>query len=207
MKIIDAHHHGVPRFDAVTCLTGPEPLPEGNFLFSVGLHPWFISGNIDDDMEYVSGLVHNPRVVAIGETGIDKLRGAPLAVQCELFERHIGLAVSVRKPLVVHSVRSAQEVISLLKRNGDGTDVMIHGFRGGKMVARMFLDAGCHLSLGEHFNREVAAYVPSDMLHAETDESLLPVEEIVKRISEARGDDYFCLAERLVKNNSRLFGV
>ena len=63
---------------------------------------------------------------------------------------------------------------------------VVHGFRGNARVAGQLLDAGFYLSYGERFNPEALAITPADSLLAETDESLLPIDEIHRRLAASR---------------------
>ena len=63
---------------------------------------------------------------------------------------------------------------------------IVHGFRGNARVASQLLDAGFYLSYGERFNPEALAVTPADRLLAETDESLLPIDEIHRRLAASR---------------------
>lgn len=129
-----------------------------------------------------------PEVVAIGETGLDSLRGSSLDVQTALLRRHALLAESVGKPLILHVVRRWDEIIALKKELKPTVKWIIHGFRGGARQARSLVDAGFYLSVGEHFNPDAIRDIPSDRLYTETDESPLPIAEIRRRINDARSE-------------------
>ena len=119
--------------------------------FSTGVHPWR-STEAAALWPLVEALAADPRITAIGECGLDRLRGAEMSAQTELFP----------------------------------VPWIVHGFRGAPALARQLLDAGMHLSLGEHFRPDTAAIIPADRLHVETDTSSLPIEEIAARVRAAR---------------------
>lgn len=188
MTITDFHTHRLDATDAIISL----PLqaardiiashPDGHF--SVGVHPWDTA--TDADFDTVARLAAMPQVVAIGETGLDRLRGADIDTQAALFERHIELSEQLRKPLVIHCVKAWDMLLELHRRHRPAMSWGIHGFRGNPRLARQLLDKGLYLSLGEHFNPATAAIIPPDRLLIETDESPLPITAIAARVNAAR---------------------
>ncbi|MDE6353392.1 MAG: TatD family hydrolase [Muribaculaceae bacterium] len=199
-RIIDIHHHGaVPLPNAITSIMAGDPLPEGEYLFSVGIHPWQTDRNdLDQMLEAVRQAVEDPRVVAIGETGIDRLKGGNIDMQTEIFKRHIDLALETAKPLIIHNVRSSDLIIPILKKAD--LKAIIHGFRGKPIEAMQLLDAGAYISLGQYFNAETVKTIPDDRLFAETDESILPIDDIIKSISIARQTNPEKIKEQIALN-------
>ncbi len=138
--------------------------------FSYGIHPWDTAdADIDAMLSRVEALAADPRVVAIGETGLDALRGAPLDVQERIFLRHAAIAERVGKPLIIHAVRTAARLAELCRLQRPAVPWIIHGFRGKPQFARQLLAAGLSLSLGTIHNPETAAIVPPGRLYRETD--------------------------------------
>lgn len=166
--ITDIHSH-TPGPERVYNLDPTEPaaiLPSGQ-LCSAGIHPWNAALATPDAIARLDTLAREPFVVAIGETGIDRRRGAPPEVQKPLFDHHIALARELRKPLIIHCVGAWDEIIAACR----GLDIMkiIHGFRGKPELARRLVGAGFHLSLGNRFNPAVPAAVDPALLLRETD--------------------------------------
>ncbi|MDE5844912.1 MAG: TatD family hydrolase [Muribaculaceae bacterium] len=187
-NIIDIHHHGAElRANAVNSVMAGDHIPAGDYMFSVGIHPWQTDRNdLDRLFETVRQAIEDPRVVAIGEAGIDRLRGGDIKLQTEIFERHIDLAVEIGKPLIIHNVRATDLIIPMLKKAGKGLKPIIHGFRGKPIEAQQLIDAGAYISIGQYFNQDTAKMIPGDRLFAETDESVLPTNDIIKAIANAR---------------------
>lgn len=154
-------------------------------LFSVGLHPWYAGNNTADQLRLVEKWSHDPRVVLIGECGLDKHADASLQMQTEVLKHHIRLSEEVKKPLILHCVGCFNELLALARLLKPRQTWIIHGFRGKPELARQLLRAGCAISLGEHFNPETAAVIPPEKLFAESDESSLSFEKICNRIAEA----------------------
>lgn len=180
----DTHTHHKRRRDAVINLAAGEQ-PEEGYLYSAGVHPWETAGLSLPPcarMAEVERLASLPQVVAIGETGLDRLRGGPPDMQMELLRCHAALSESTGKPLLLHVVKAYPEIIRLKRELSPSQPWIIHGFRGKPQLAAELVRAGFLLSLGERFNPDSAAVIPADRLLVETDESDLPIAEIARRI-------------------------
>ena len=186
-RIVDIHHHGAPEEGAVTQVRLGDPLPGGDFPLSVGVHPWDTADDdCEPDFELLEYLASLPRVYAIGEAGIDRLRGADLERQERIFIRQAEIAECAGKPLVIHCVRAADVILRLKKMLNPTVEWIIHGFRGNGRAARQLLDAGLSLSFGAHFNPDAVAVTPAGRLYTETDESDENISDIRQRVLACR---------------------
>jgi TatD DNase family protein len=153
---------------------------------AVGLHPTRADSLTESARSEIEALASGPRVVAIGETGIDlywpgKLDGcAQPATQREAFAWHIDLAKRTGKPLMIHNRDADAEVLDVLRAEGAPATVIFHCFSSGPEVARECIDAGWILSLSgtvsfknSHALREAAALIPAGQLLVETDAPFL----------------------------------
>ena len=183
--VLDFHTHCLQAEHAIINADACQFFPQAGKCYSVGVHPWLAEDDAAAQWERVKALAEHPQVVAIGETGLDSLRGAPLAAQMLLFEHHIALANQVGKPLVVHMVRTSQQVLQVWRRCQHHVPCAIHGFRGNARVVQPLVEAGFYFSFGEHFNAEALRQVPLCQILAETDESALPIAAIIARMAEA----------------------
>jgi TatD DNase family protein len=148
---------------------------------SVGIHPWFthIAGLPD-----LEAIAKQPNVVAIGETGLDKLASTPLEQQAQLFIAHIELAEKLRKPLIIHCVKAWQELICIRKQYTSDIPWIIHGFRGNGELARQMIQFGFQLSFGIHFRLDALRVAwDTHNLYAETDDSNTSIIEVYQRIT------------------------
>ncbi len=188
--MIDLHTHHRGRSRAIINLA-PGEWPEAGYSYSAGVHPWetasLSSTEVTARLAEVERLAALPEVVAVGEAGLDRLRGATLAGQTDVLVRQIELSERAGKPLILHVVKAFAEIMALRRRMKPAQPWIIHGFRGKPQLARQLLHGGFSLSLGERFNPDTAAVIPPDRLFAETDESLLPIEEIAARLPVAPG--------------------
>lgn len=169
-KPFDFHTH---HLDADHALISVEPgfTPRAGAIYSVGIHPWHSAAVTEDELRQLDADVRLDCVKAIGETGLDRLRGATLDRQTDLLLHHIALSEELQKPVVLHIVKAFPEIIALKRRLNPTQAWIIHGFRGKPRQAEELLRHGFYLSLGEHFNPESAEIIPSGRLLVETDES------------------------------------
>lgn len=184
--VADIHTHNLsaPSGSVISVEPGAEFLP--GRLYSVGFHPYTVGEGKPLDFERLGQDAERCQVVAIGETGIDKLRGGPVDRQIEVLRRHAELSESLRKPLILHAVKTFPELIALRRELKPSQRWIVHGFRGKAQLARELLSHGFDLSLGERFNPEAAALIPAGRLWFETDTSTLPIDEITRRVGLCR---------------------
>ncbi|SEA90706.1 MULTISPECIES: TatD family hydrolase [unclassified Mycobacterium] len=153
---------------------------------AVALHPTRANALDDEAKRTLERLAADPRVVAVGETGIDmywpgKLDGcADEATQREAFAWHIDLAKRVGKPLMIHNRDGDAEVLDMLRSEGAPETVIFHCFSSDAAMARTCADHGWLMSLSgtvsfrnAHALREAAAIIPAELLLVETDAPFL----------------------------------
>lgn len=204
-RILDIHTHVVPAPScAVRSLMAGEEVPSGEGLFSVGIHPWQTaecSSALSDEVRRALTL---PSVVALGEVGLDRLRGAALDVQAALFRSQALMAEEAGKPVVIHCVRAWAELLALHRELRPSVPWVVHGFRGGAALARQLCGSGMMLSFGARFNAEALAAVPDEFLLAETDEWTGGIESVIGRMAETRGKDYDAMCDIVAGNAARI---
>ena len=200
--IIDCHTHHPDAARALIAVSPREFDPQPGLWYSVGYHPWHDVDTLgQQEFALLEQCARHPQVLAIGETGMDRLRGASQQIQGQVFVRHLQLAHSLNKPVVAHCVRTAQELIAL-RRHAGLTDValIIHGMRGNEHVAHMLLEAGCYLSYGTFFNPAALAATPLDRLLIETDDGDEPIHVVAARIATSLKMDIQQLIETVTRN-------
>lgn len=222
-------------------LPGCSPVLLPGYTYSVGIHPWNVFTVTPADLRLLRALGADPRVLAIGECGLDPnlpaassrsaareraeasrtaspsarfvsvegfspqsnspqsnkphsksphsespqsknpispipqkaptfSRAEILAAQTALLRIHYELSETLRKPLILHIVKSFPEIIALRKQWKPTQPWIIHGFRGKPQLARELLAHGFHLSYGKKYNPASLAITPSSRLLRETDE-------------------------------------
>jgi TatD DNase family protein len=153
---------------------------------AVALHPTRANALTNEAKTVIERLAEHPRVVAIGETGMDmywpgKLDGcAEPAEQREAFAWHIDLAKRTGKPLMIHNRDADSEVLDVLRAEGAPETVIFHCFSSDAAMARTCVASGWLLSLAgtvsfknAHALREAAAMIPPGHLLVETDAPFL----------------------------------
>jgi TatD DNase family protein len=146
---------------------------------SVGTHPHYAHTELDVPVEEIVRLAQHPKIVAIGEAGLDYFYDkSPRAAQAQGFRNHIAAARSTQLPLVIHARDADEDVAAILEeetRQGPFPAVL-HCFTGGAELARRALDLGLYISFSGILTfkksdalRAIAASVPLDRLLVETD--------------------------------------
>jgi TatD DNase family protein len=201
------------------------------FVFAaVGIQPNYTAEARPGDWETIEELAEKPKVVAIGETGLDRYWDyAPFDLQVEYFTRHIDLARRLDLPFVVHCREAEDDVVAHLRAAaGDGSlRGVMHSFVGRPESAQACLDVGLYLSFAGMLTfkkndalRAVAAAVPPDRLLVETDAPYLApvplrgrqnepayVRHTAACLAEIRGMTLDELAAQTTANARRLFGI
>lgn len=171
---------------------------------SVGLHPWFLeAGGWEEDWEWVERESVRSEVVAIGETGLDRLQGPDLSLQEEIFLRHIRLAEACNKPVIVHCVRAWSELERIVRSATPSVPVVVHGFQKDIVLMEKLLSLGVFFSFGAAILRENStaahsfAAVPLDRVFLETDDGQHPIQTIYGSAAALRGLTESALAAQI----------
>jgi len=202
----------------------------GRVLAAVALHPNEapIVQDLEADWAIIEKLAHEPRVRAIGETGLDYFRTPPELQmrQQESFKWHIDLAKRTNKALVIHDRDSHEDVLSVLLEVGAPEKTVFHCFSGDVEMAKTCIDRGYILSFAGTLTfknapalRDAVKLVPHDQLLVETDSPFLApaphrgalntpaqIANIVRAMAAVRDEDVAELATALSKNAERIFG-
>ena len=169
--LIDAHTHQADSHIGVISVEPDRFDPRPGLYYSVGIHPWSTSTVGDDDFRLLEAAARHPQVVAIGECGIDRLRGADVERQRIIFERHVALSESLRKPLIVHEVKASDIILSVHARLNPVCCWMRHGARFGVRQAEQYVRHGIYLGFGAIRNEQTLQSVPQHLILLETDDS------------------------------------
>lgn len=207
--ILDFHTHHLDAADALIAVDPRDLDPVEGRYYAVGYHPWHdVARLTDEDFALLERCARHPQVLAVGETGMDALRGGGLDVQANVFVRHLQVAREVGKPVVAHCVRTAQQIIAARRRAGlDDVPLAIHGMRGNEHVARMLLDAGCYLSFGARFNPRAVQVTPLERLLIETDEEAITIGEVAARVAAALNVPVGRIKQAAAGNAQRLLNM
>ncbi len=207
MDILDIHTHSCksnPSQHIFSCMPSAFSPLEGGF-YSVGIHPWNINARVKDEFEYLKEISSHPQIIAIGEAGLDKMIPVELSFQEEVFGWQIKLSEELGKPLIIHSVKTSNEIIRLKKKYNPKSPWIFHGFRGKKELAEQLIAHDIYLSFGEKYQESAISSIPLDHLLLETDESNKTITEIFEAAAKSRSIPVEQLITQVQQNISRLF--
>jgi TatD DNase family protein len=248
MRLFDAHCHlQLPQYDAdrvevlarmqnadmgaviigtdyETSKAGLELAQQHNFLWaSIGLHP---NDNMDEqfDVARYEALARDPKVVAIGECGLDYFRTTGQG-QRKRFESQIALAQTVNKALIIHCRNAHEDMLAILKEHKPTVPVVIHFFTGSGELAQQYLDVGCYLSFPGPITYtdmydDSIRICPMDKMLIETDSPFAApvpnrgkrnepayVADVAKKIAAIKGISADEVMAETLKNAQRVFGL
>ena len=169
----------VVGFDRPTIERALELVETYDFLYaSVGWHPVDAIDMKDEDLDWIEDWTKHPKVVALGEMGLDyHWDKSPEDVQKDVFRRQIRLAKKVKLPIIIHNREATQDIVDILKEE-EASEVggIMHCFSGSPEVAKECVDMNFYISLGgpvtfKHARKpkEVAKEIPLEKLLVETD--------------------------------------
>lgn len=169
--------------------------------YSYGIHPWSVRQG---------GLTLPPEVAAIGETGLDRAHPETYDLQMEVFEQHILLAETHRKPLIIHNVRATADILRLHKKHQPTQPWILHGFNGNTQEINQLTERGIYLSVGDSIfypNRKITqsiTSIPLEYLFLETDTSARTIQDIYEKAAELLNIPLQQLKQQIFTNFARL---
>ena len=199
---IDLHTHNAEHDErCIKIVSSNTVTSAANTLFSVGIHPWYITNSWQEDIQSIAAIAGDKRVAAIGECGIDMVKSAAgIETQKEILKAHIAISEKEEKPLILHCVKGYDTIIALYKESRPRQAWIIHGFRGKPEQAAQLLRVGFYLSYGEKYNRDSLAATPLDRLFIESDTSATSIGEIYHSIAMELGTSTETLMAATQKN-------
>lgn len=215
-KYIDIHSHTTKTNDSCIQIVNLElnqTCPEQGF-YSYGIHPWALDNvdfQIEEALSLLEARLQSPNVLALGEAGLDKIHKASFERQVAVFERQIELSEALQKPMILHDVRSHNEIIALRKKHKAVQPWIVHGFSGTEQDVRQLIGQGIYLSVGEsllHPERKIYKpfkFIDLNYLFLETDMSEIGVETIYEAAANLLEMDLPALQTRIFSNFARLF--
>jgi len=191
---------GVENMIAIGTGNGPPDLEAGirlaekypAFYATVGIHPHDAAKAGRPDFKNLSALLAHPKVVAVGEIGLDyHYDFSPRETQHAVFIEQMAIAAAANKPIVIHTREAWDDTLDLIEQHWTphGIGGIMHCFSGGPAEAKRALDLGFHLSFGGIVTfpksldlQQAAKQAPSDRILVETDSPYLaPVPKRGKR--------------------------
>lgn len=195
----------------------------------IGWHPVDAIDFREDDLKWIEELSSHPKVVALGEMGLDyHWDKSPKEIQFEVFRKQIRLAKKLKMPIVIHNREATEDIITILKEeHAEEVGGIMHCFSGSVETAKVCLDMNFYISLGGPVTfknakkpKEVAKEIPIEKLLIETDCPYLTphpyrgkrnepayVKLVAEEIATLRGISVEELSEITTNNAKRLFGI
>ena len=195
---------------------------------TAGIHPHEVSEAEDADLAAVRELAaEHPRVVAIGETGLDYFYDhSPRELQRRWFEAQLEIAADLGLPIVIHTREAEDDTIAVLRNAPESVVKVLHCFTGSMKLLEVGLEEGCYVSFAGiiTFSRfdgqDVVRAVPPNRLLAETDAPYLApvprrgkrnepafVVHVVAALAEIRGESVRGVAEATAENAERFYAL
>jgi len=195
---------------------------------TVGVHPHGAKYVTPKVLRELEELAKTPRVVAIGEIGLDYYRDlSPRDIQRSVFEDQLELSKKLELPIVLHNRQSTDDLVAILRKSGRSHRGVVHSFLGDAALAEMFLALGLYLGVGGPLTypanealRDAVRRAPLERLVLETDcPYLTPVphrgqrnepayiELVAAEIARIRGISIDDVARQTTENALALFGI
>jgi TatD DNase family protein len=220
----------VVGFDRPTIEKAMELTEKYDFIYaSIGWHPVDAIDMTEEDLQWIEELSGHPKVVALGEMGLDYYWDkSPKDIQQEVFRKQIRLAKKVKLPIVIHSRDATADIVEILKEEGAGeVGGIMHCFSGSPEIAQECVDMNFYISLGGPVTfknakkpKEVADIIPLEKLLIETDCPYLTphphrgkrnepsyVKLVAEQIAEIKGLSTEEVAQATTENAKKLFGI
>ncbi|MCK1995395.1 TatD family hydrolase [Peribacillus muralis] len=220
----------VVGFDRPTIKRAMELVETYDFMYAaVGWHPVDAIDMTEDDLRWIEELSSHPKVVAIGEMGLDyHWDKSPKEVQVEVFRKQIRLAKKVGLPIVIHNREATADIVKILKEEeASSVGGIMHCFSGSAETALECINMNFYISLGGPVTfknakkpKEVAAAVPLDRLLIETDCPYLAphpfrgkrnepsyVKLVAEQIAEIKQLTIEEVSQATTENAKKLFGI
>lgn len=217
IPFINIHSHRKPLFptekvirNAYTNLTEYQ-LDKIAYPVSVGIHPWFVKKEtLTEELEKLATLSPHHKVWAVGESGLDKFISIPFSLQKEAFENQLVIAEKLRKPMIIHAVKTYSEFIPYLKKAN--IPFIFHFFMGNETEANALLKyENVYLSFGKNFfishQKSLAVFgkMPLSRVFLETDTMPISIEKVYEKAAELRKMEVAALKSQIFANFTTIF--
>ncbi|MBR7023452.1 MAG: TatD family hydrolase [Bacteroidales bacterium] len=212
---IDIHTHSTNPEDGIIQIVNldlEQPCPEQGY-YSYGIHPWALDRadfQVDEALNKLKENLQQPQVIALGEAGLDKFH-ADFEQQIRLFERQIVLSENMKKPMILHDVKSHNEIIALRKKHRVKQPWIVHGFNGTAQDAAQLTRQGIFLSVGEsllHPDRKIynsLKTIDIDYVFFETDMAEIGIMKVYEAAAKLLEIDVSELKTKIFSNFARIF--
>ena len=182
-----------------------------DMLYSIGIHPIFINlSNLKQDLEAIKYHIQNKKCIAIGEIGLDKLSGIDFDLQIYIFKQQLQIAEKNNIPVIIHCVRSYQEILSIRKEMKLTIPFIFHGFNKNENLLNQIIKNQCIPSFGKNllYNpnlQTIFANLSENEFFLENDDSQIPIEDIYQKAAKLRNTTLEHIEIIIKQNFNRIF--
>ena len=184
---INLHSHRKPKSDEEFVIRNAyhfmdeekaDALP---YSISAGIHPWQLKEDFSLQLNQLAKLASSKNVIAIGECGLDRIKGPAFEIQFDAFRAQINIANQVNKPMILHLVKSYSDILAI--SHSMKTPWIVHGFKGNLIEAENLLRKGAKLSFGprlltDETMQALFTSIPLDCIYLETDTKPVLIDEM-----------------------------
>lgn len=177
--------------------------------FTVGMHPWWTEEEVTPSQrELLNNMLTDPNCVAMGEMGLDQLKGPPINQQMDILRSQLKIAAALNKPVIIHCVRAFDQLISIKKEFPTIKKWCVHSYGRHAILARQLINQGFYLSLMPTIDQKYIEWftaLPHNKLFLETDS--MPdtdILELYSRVANLSGMSVEKLRAQM-NNNARDF--
>ena len=176
--------------------------------FSFGIHPWD-SDRWKSRLNEMNQILAEKGCLAVGEIGLDKLKGPELSVQVAVFKQQILLSEQLNLPVILHCVKSWNEIKSIKRELKPKQAWIYHGFTKANLIEDV-LKEGIYISIGDAILnsptlQSALKNIPLDRLFLETDAAACSIEAIYVKVSELKNIPLSQLQSQLEENFKNVF--
>ncbi len=207
MNLCNCHTHSSknPTWE----IFSTSPVKFVDTVHSVGVHPWNSGEKAVVELIQSMHAFINKNTVAIGEIGLDRLKGPDFDIQLKIFFQQIEISEKVELPVILHCVKSWNEIAAAKRKINPKQTWIFHGFSKANLM-REVLKENVVISIGSAILSNLKLqnalnFIPNDSLLLETDESEIPIHEIYQKVAQLKGITLVSLQKIIEQNCKRIF--
>lgn len=206
--LVNIHTH-YKRADSIEIVNCSEIFDLPSY-YSFGIHPWDSETN-GLKISEIENKALDKFMLAIGEIGLDKVKGPAFEIQQSCFIDQVLIAEKINRPVIIHCVKAWNEIAAIKKQLQPKQTWIFHGFSKAAILESV-LQEGLMISIGaEIMNntkfQEALLRIPNDQLFLETDDSEITILEIYKKVSTLKNLSLSELEEIIENNFKRIFRI
>lgn len=194
LPYINIHTHHLQIIENVISVANIYPqqnIPKNQY-FSIGIHPWHLQEDVlKTHLLNLEKNLKNPKCIAIGECGLDKICKTNFSLQMAVFKEHIHLSEKYKKPLIIHCVKAFNEIIKIKKEIHPTQIWMIHGFNKKYEIVQQLHQNNILTSFGKALLTNTSTQnsfikTPLHKMFLETDDENISIKDIYKKAAELK---------------------